>query len=112
MGSRPTAAGASWRCSARASLSGIYIEKWLLEIVLLLDRTRSPRLGELWKSRGGGRRAGFPTVVGRSGGEWPVARSFPHPVSFHSLGWGLRFACPGGPGGVAMAAAKSACGPA
>ena len=37
---------------------------------------------------GGGRGPGFPTVVGRSGGGWLVVRSFPHPVSFHSLGGG------------------------
>lgn len=34
-------------------------------------------------------RSGFPTGVGRSGGGWAVARSFPYPGSFHSRGGGL-----------------------
>jgi hypothetical protein len=39
--------------------------------------------------RAGGGRPGFSTGVGRSGGGWAGARSFPHPGSFHSRGGGL-----------------------
>jgi hypothetical protein len=43
-----------------------------------------------------GGRPGFPRGVGRFGGGWAVARSFPYPGSFHSRGggpaggWGLQ----------------------
>src|SRR5436305_2927541 len=47
----------------------------------------SSRLWELWESWAGvGGRPGSPSGVGRSGGGWAAARSFPYPGSFHSRG--------------------------
>jgi len=47
----------------------------------------SSRLWELWESWAEvGGRPGFPRGVGRSGGGWAAARSFPYPGSFHSRG--------------------------
>ena len=85
-------AGASWRCSARASLSGIYIEKWLLEILLLLAgpaRRGWGSCGNPWAVDGGRDFQRLWEGPGASG-RWPGA--------FHirsaSTAWGGGLASP------------------
>ena len=104
-GSHPTAAGAG----RSGSLLGACIEKWLLELFVLLHRPRPAEAVGAVGIPGRWMVAGFPTVVGRSGRGWPVARSFPHPVSFHSLGGG-KLCLPGRPVQACMRACVAACG--
>jgi hypothetical protein len=75
-----------------------HLRSSILSSSLFLQLTSSSRLcvavGILGVEGG---RPGFPRGVGRSGGGWVAARSFPYPGSFHSRGGGLFSGGRGGP---------------